>query len=273
LETWGEAQTEQVEMNATERKSASLSAPETTPSLEKPGQEAETEPVDDIAPKNKADISADAFAKSTSKSLGDTIVLEVENEVEPVAAVSPDKTEEPARSEPRTEARKKNMPKADLAKAQAVKNQKAALAKAQALKKQKLALAKAAALKRKKAAQANSQANAEAPKKKGPAAAEPPPNVDPGPEANSRMQTLLEKYKGRVIGINYDNSADIKKAQLVEANAEYFSVFVKDQNLKYSYPLKAILSLIEGKDGVDAGNSKQPKKFIAVIKVYPLVLF
>jgi len=110
-------------------------------------------------------------------------------------------------------------------------------------------------------------------KKKVSAAAAPTPKSDPGPEANSRMQTLLEKYKGRVIGINYDNSADIRKALFVEANAEYFSVFVKDQNLKYSYPLKAILSLIEGKDGVDIEDSKQLKKFIAVIKVYPLVLF
>ena len=128
-------------------------------------------------------------------------------------------------------------------------------------------------MKRKKEIQVKTQANTEAPKKNlsaGPALA---PKSDPGPEANSRMQTLLEKYKGRLIGINYDNSADIRKAQLVGANAEYFSVFVKEQNLKYSYPLKAVLSVIEGKDGVDIGNSKEPKKFVAVIKLYPMVLF
>lgn len=272
-ETAGETQAEPVEMDATEQKTANPSTAEKTPSLEKTAQEAGAEPVKDNAPKNKTDIAPDATWGATSKSSGDTIILEVENEVEPAAAGSPDKTQDPAQSETRAEGEKKNKAKADLAKAQALKKQKAALAKAQALKKQKLALAKAAVLKRKKAMQARSQADIETPKKKGPAAAAAPPQVDPGPEANSRMQTLLEKYKGRVIGINFDNSADIKKAQLVEANADYFSVFVKDQNLKYSYPLKAILSIIEGKDGVDVGGSKQPQKFIAVIKVYPMVLF
>ena len=87
------------------------------------------------------------------------------------------------------------------------------------------------------------------------------------------MQDLLKKYEGQAIGINYDNSAEIREAFLEKANGEYFSVFVKDKKLHYSYPLKSILTVIEGKDGVDTGNSKQAQKFNAVIKVYPLVLF
>ena len=87
------------------------------------------------------------------------------------------------------------------------------------------------------------------------------------------MQSLLEKYKDQAIGINYDNSADIREARLVEANGEFFSVYVKDKKLHYSYPLKTILTVIEGEDGVNTGDSKQPVKFNAVIKVYPLVLF
>ena len=273
-ETTGEPKAEPIEIEAASQESASSSTPEMSAPPEKPlGEEDETKPVKDLWPKKEADLIADAKAGLTSKSLDDTIVLEVENEVEPVAAVLPNTTQESAPSEPRAEVQQKNKPKAGLNKAQTLTKQKVALVKAHALKKQKLVLAKAAALKRKKAAQAKTQADIEAAKKKVSAAAAPTPKLDPGLAADTGMHTLLEKYKGRVIGINYDNSADIRKAQLIEANAEYFSVFVKDQNLKYSYPLKVILSLIEGKDGVDIGNSNQSKKFIAVIKVHPLVLF
>jgi hypothetical protein len=171
--------------------------------------------------------------------------------------------------------------KAEAAKMQALKNQKAALAKAQAKKKQKLLLAKAAALKRKKAAEAKAQALKQQKEAQAgiealetqEAAARPANTIARSPEVNSKMQDLLKKYKGQAIGINYDNSAEIREAQLVEANSEYFSVFVKDKKLHYNYPLKTILTVIEGKDGVDTGSSKQPIKFNAVIKVYPLVLF
>ena len=50
-------------------------------------------------------------------------------------------------------------------------------------------------------------------------------------------------------------------------------VFVKDKKLRFSYPINAVLTVIESKDGVDIRGSKQSKKFLAVIKVYPLVLF
>ena len=94
-----------------------------------------------------------------------------------------------------------------------------------------------------------------------------------GLEIKSRMQELLKKYEGQAIGINYDNSAEIREALLENTNSEYFSVFVKDKQLHYSYPLKTILTVIEGKDGVETGSSKPPQKFNAVVKVYPLVLF
>jgi hypothetical protein len=50
-------------------------------------------------------------------------------------------------------------------------------------------------------------------------------------------------------------------------------VFVKDQELSYRHPLKTILTIIEGQDGVDTGKPEQKAKFNAVVKVYPLVLF
>jgi len=163
---------------------------------------------------------------------------------------------------------------AEAAKMQVLKKQKAVLAKAQAQKKQKLLLAKAAALKK----QRNAQAGSDTSKNENAAATTPrqagtPTAVARSLEVNSKVQELLKKYEGQAIGINYDNSAEIKEALFVEANREYFSVFVKDKKLHYHYPLKTILTVIEGKEGVDTGNSKQPVKFMAVIKVYPLVLF
>ncbi len=246
-----------------------------------------------------------------SESLGDTILLEIADEVQPSAGGVPDKIEETAKLKAPaealkiekaaqkmaaaieeqkatlTEAQKVKQQKAALTKTQALKKQQAALAKARVLKKQKMILAKAAALKHKKAAQAKAQAlkkqkaaraGIETAKKDEIAAiktatAAGKPKIVRSLEAKTKMQSLLEKYKGQAIGINYDNSAEIREAQLVEANGEFFSVFVKDKKLLYSYPLKTILTVIEGEDGVEAGDSEKKGKFNVVIKVYPLVLF
>ena len=191
--------------------------------------------------------------------------------------------------------------KADIAKAKALKKQKLKLAKSQALKKKKAAVLKVQALKEQKEARLlkqqreaqalREQKEARVLKKqkeaqvgiekgiKEMAAGSNPPEIDNpdminhSMEASAKILGLLKKYEGQAIGINYDNSADIKEAELVEANDEFISVFVKDKELNYSHPLKTILTIIEGKDGVGAGKPAQEAKFNAVIKVYPLVLF
>ncbi len=185
--------------------------------------------------------------------------------------------------------------KAALAKAAIAKKQKLAQAKKlEALKKQKVAQAKAEALKRQKAAalkkqklqaraealkkQKAAQAEAEASARETQAAVNVPteiqrPVMAKSEVSNMKIMALLKKYEGRTIGINYDNSADIKEAELVEANDEFFSVLVKETNLQYSYPLQTLLSLIEGEDGVQPDASESQTKYSAVVKVYPLVLF
>jgi len=166
------------------------------------------------------------------------------------------------------------MQKAALAKAQALKKKKLKLVQIQALKRKKAAMLKALALKKQKAAQAGiEKANKEMATAAAPLKADNPNMAIQSMEANTKMLGLLKKYEGQAIGINYDNSADIKEAELVEANDEFFSVFVKDQKLNYSHPLKTILTIIEGEDGVKTGTPGQEAKFKAVIKVYPLVLF
>jgi hypothetical protein len=197
------------------------------------------------------------------------------------------------------------------AKAEALKREKAAQAKAASLKKQKLAKAKAEALKKQKEAveralkkhresqakakalekQKADQALAEAMKKQKEAQAKAEASAQEtqatkkealdvsqnsvGDQQNryTKLLGLLKQYQGRAIGINYDNSSEIKEAELVRANDEFFSVKVKDKKLQYSYPLKTILTIVEGQDGVETGEAEPKSKFNAVIKVYPLVLF
>jgi hypothetical protein len=198
----------------------------------------------------------------------------------------------------------------NIAKAEALKKQKAAKARAAALKKQKLAKVKAEALKKQKAAQAkaeaakknkaqaeakseekNKTARTEALKKQKEAQAKAEASTqdieiassgvyetashtsDASLSNHAKLLGLLKKYKGKSIGINYDNSSEIKAAELVDANEEFFSVKVKDKSLQYSYPLKNILTIVEGQEGVETGEDDKKLKFDAVIKVYPLVPF
>ncbi|MGD8670433.1 MAG: hypothetical protein PVF31_10130, partial [Desulfobacterales bacterium] len=188
----------------------------------------------------------------------------------------------------KAEARKKE--KAAQAKAAALKKKKLAQAKAEALKKQKAAQAKAEALKKKKAAQARAMAlkkqkanwaKTDALKKQKEAQAQAEASAADvqvaavGQSNHIKLLELLKRYKGKAIGINYDNSAEIKEAELVEANEEFFSVMVKEKKVQYSYPLKTILTIVEGEQGVETetGEDHKKAKFDAVIKVYPLVLF
>jgi len=170
-----------------------------------------------------------------------------------------------------------------LAQIQALKKQKAAQAKAEALKKRKEALAKVRASRKQKA----TQARADALKKQIEAQIEAEASSQQVQHASTggsqaaaagmsnyeRLLGLLKRYKGKAIGINYDNSSEIREAELVEANEEFFSVRVKDKKLQYSYPLKTILTIVEGQEGVETGEGDKKAKFDAVIKVYPLVLF
>jgi hypothetical protein len=316
-ETLGENIAELIEIESSQQEPKTQASPEMSSPPEKSVEAAETDPVQGLQPNDETDINPDVEPGLIPETSGETILLDLADEVQPAARELPDKTEETVKPESPTralkiekdaqdmaaaiekqkakmsEVKKTKEPKETEKKVQALKAQKAALVKARARKKQQLILAKKAALKRKKAALAAAQTQAlkkqkadqagiEATKKTAVAAsnintaadtAGSQPKIARDMAANNKMQILLEKYKGQEIGINYDNSADIKAAQIVEANGEFISVFVKDKKLKYSYPLNTILTVIEGEDGVDVGNSKQPNKFTAVIKVYPLVLF
>lgn len=170
-------------------------------------------------------------------------------------------------------------------KAEALKQQQAAQARAESLKKQKMARAKALALKK----QRQIQTNAEALKNQKKAQSRAESSVQGMPVAgcgaqkvvlqmaeqnlnvHAKLLGLLKKYKGKTIGINSDHFSEISTAELVEANEEFFSVMLTDKKLQYTYPLKTIFTLIEGHDGVEAGEDGHKLKYNAIIKIYPLV--
>ena len=275
-ETLGADILELVEVEASEPQSARGQTSETATPSDEPDVEQKAEPAPGPAPEGSENpegqpetpLLASDDSPESGKAQAKAEVIPTQTEAQ--ASVAALKIEKASREV--AAAQKKQ--KADIAKVKALKMKKLKLAQAQALKRKKAAVLKARALKKQKEAQAGiEKANKEM------AAGSNPPKVDTSNmiiqsmEANTRILGLLKKYQGQVIGINYGNSADIKEAELVEANDEFFSVFVKDQELNYSHPLRTILTIIEGKDGVETGTPDQKAKFSAVIKVYPLVLF
>ncbi len=83
-----------------------------------------------------------------------------------------------------------------------------------------------------------------------------------------KIKDLLKKYEGQTIGINYDSPTEIKGANLVKVGDDLFSILITDDELMKSYPLRNIISVIEGVNGVSAGNMEEKSPFSIVIQVY-----
>ena len=83
-----------------------------------------------------------------------------------------------------------------------------------------------------------------------------------------KIKDLLKKYEGQTIGINYDSPTEIKGANLVKVGDDLFSILILDDELMKSYPLKNIMSIIEGVNGVSAGNMEEKSPFSIIIQVY-----
>jgi ribosomal protein L40E len=86
------------------------------------------------------------------------------------------------------------------------------------------------------------------------------------------FEELLKKYEGEAIGINFDDPAEIKRAQLAKVNADHFSVLVMENELLYSYPFGSILSIVEAVDGVPVDVSGETANYPIVIRVLHLMV-
>ena len=208
----------------------------------------------EISPQNKKD-NDDVTVLPIEEPIEEAIVLTADDEVQIPKKVTPEKATEPDRVE---ESQKQKLTKLQ---AKANKLEKRAMAEAKKLKAQKETQPDLPASKSQK-----THVSA-------PAADDTPEIIISGLESNTKTLSLLKKYEGQSIGINYDNSADIREAELVEVNNEFFSVHVESKEMKYSYPLKTLLTVIESNDGVEIGTTEPKARFNAVIKVYPLVHF
>jgi len=222
-------------------------------------------PIELVEEHTKADQQAEKAKQDTLKKQQEAQAKAEAQEKEKAAQTVAMKKKKLARAQ--AEALKKQ--KAAQAKAEALKKKKEALAKARASKKQEAIQARADALKKQKEAQAKAEASSQEVQC---ASAGMPQAAAASMNHYERLLGLLKRYKGKAIGINYDNSSDIREAELIDANEEFFSVRVKDKKLQYSYPLKTILTIVEGQEGVETGEGNNKVKFDAVIKVYPLVL-
>ncbi|MFC1534858.1 hypothetical protein ACFL7M_16010 [Thermodesulfobacteriota bacterium] len=84
----------------------------------------------------------------------------------------------------------------------------------------------------------------------------------------TKIKDLLKKYEGQTIGINYDNSSEIKGANLAKVGDDIFSILIMDDEFMKSYPLRNIMSIIERVEGVGTDNMEEKSPFSIVIQVY-----
>jgi len=250
--------------------------------------EAEVTPFETDSKSNAQDGlgAADDQTGSELLELGDEIVAKPELVTAPdqpkeSAVISELLTKAPVELDPKPEPVSGS--KKEVSKAQIIALKKRKLAKIAALKKKRIALARAKALAKKKAALAKARALKKEIEKPAVSASEGKETQQmnaattaaaaPRPGSGQGITGLLEKYRGQTIGVNYDNLAEIAEADLIEVNDAYFSVAIKDNKFQYSFPIKTILSIMEGEDGVEIGESEKKLKFNAVVKVLPVVLF
>jgi hypothetical protein len=87
--------------------------------------------------------------------------------------------------------------------------------------------------------------------------------------AKRDLKDIIRAYEGQSIAINYYDSTQIQEAELIFVNNLFFSAFVKNQNLLYSFPLHTIISVAEKIDSGPGGKSAPHAKFPAVITISP----
>jgi hypothetical protein len=87
--------------------------------------------------------------------------------------------------------------------------------------------------------------------------------------AKRDLRDIIRAYEGQSIAINYYDSTQVQEAELIFVNNLFFSAFVKNQNLLYSFPLHTIISVAEKIDSESGGKSVPHARFPAVITISP----
>jgi len=203
-------------------------------------------------------------------------LLKMKEEEEAKAeALRKQREEEEAKAE---ELRKKKL---EEAKAEELRKQKEEEAKTEALRKQQEEEAKAEELRKQKEEE---EAKAEALRKQEQEAKAEALRKQQEEEAKElqkrindiidvlkpkmKIKDILKKYEEETIGINYDSSTEFKGANLVKVGDDIFSILIMDKKLMKSFPLRNIMSITEGVNGVSIDNMEGRPPFPIIIEVY-----
>lgn len=79
------------------------------------------------------------------------------------------------------------------------------------------------------------------------------------------MQSILNKYLQKQIGINLDKAFHLQKVVLVAAEDDYFSIMSRSDDCLHHFPYSAIVQVIENPDGVPIGGFLQHKEVYALV--------
>ena len=185
------------------------------------------------------------------------------------------------REEEEAEAEELRKKKLEEAKAEELRKQKEEEAKTEALRKQKEEEAKAEELRKQKEEE---EAKAEALRKQEQEAKAEALRKQQEEEAKElqkrindiidvlkpkmKIKDILKKYEEETIGINYDSSTEFKGANLVKVGDDIFSILIMDKKLMKSFPLRNIMSITEGVNGVSIDNMEGRPPFPIIIEVY-----
>jgi hypothetical protein len=160
--------------------------------------------------------------------------------------------------------------KEEKEKAEALRREKAEREKAEALRREKESREKADALRKEKEEQARAEAQRkereEQEKAKSRQKAEDSLKEIKASQAKS-IEAQLGKLEGETIGINFDDSGEIKGGRLVNVRKDFFSVIDTENDLVYSFPIHNILSIMEALNDTGISLKDGDVKYAAVIRV------
>jgi len=199
-----------------------------------------------LAKKKKEEEKTESLAKKKEEEERAEALRKQKEEEERAEALRRQKEEEE-----RAEALRRQ--KEEEEKAEALRRQKEEEEKAEALRKQKEEEERAEALRRQK-----EEEEKKALQKK----IEDITNVL---KPKAKIKDLLKKYEGQTVGINHDSPTEIKGADLIKVGDDLFSILLADEKLIKSYPLRTIISIIEGVNGVSNANIPKNPAIYAVI--------
>ena len=155
----------------------------------------------------------------------------------------------------------------DVKRSKLLKMQEEEEARTEAIRKQKEEEARAEALRKQKEVEARTEALRKQEEEEAKKHQKRIDDIIDELKPKNKIKDLLKKYEGEMIGINYDNPSEISGANLVKVGDDIFSIII-DNDLIKSFPLRNIMSITEGKNGISIDKMEGKSHFSIIIEVY-----